>query len=302
MSVKPAIWAPSRRAVWAGLGAAALTGLASRAQQGPGGPPPTPEAIAAALPIRSPGVDHIAMTVPDVTVSARFYSKLFAPDGLHKEQEGDLRYYVWLDNGYIAIGGREPPIPPVMDHFCTTVEGYDGRAMAARLADEGLPQGRFGVFPDPNGIGFQLLSVPGGLATTTEPTTRIVNGDALVTTMGLVQVRLLVDDIDQTVEFYRAFFGFDAARSGEPERAVFTVAATELIIERRPPAEPPRIDEFGVRVAPFDRAALEAELRVIGASIVPDAGDGILRLRDPYGLGVALIPADVRPDLSPVPA
>lgn len=242
------------------------------------------------------------MIAPDVTVSARFYSKLFAPDGLHKEQQGDLRYYVWLDNGYIAIGGRTPSIPPLMDHFCTTVEGYDGRAMAARLAEEGLPQGRFGVFPDPNGIGFQLLGVPGGLAASTEPSTRIVNGDALVTAMGLVQVRLLVDDIDQTVAFYRAFFGFDAERSGPTARAVFKVAATEVVIEQRPPAEPPRIDEFGVRVAPFDRPALEVELRVIGASIVPDAGDGILRLRDPYGLGVALIPSDARPDLSPVPA
>ena len=54
-----------------------------------------------------------------------------------------------------------------------------------------------------------------------------------------------------------------------------------------------RIDEFAVKVAPFDRAALTAELRALGAKVsAPADGDGdVLRFRDPLGIGVALVPS-----------
>jgi catechol 2,3-dioxygenase-like lactoylglutathione lyase family enzyme len=281
----------TRRVFSSGLGVALLQPFAVRAQApGPAGPPPTAEEIAAALPLKTTGLEHIAMIVPDVGAAGRFYSKVFNPDRLHKEQEGELRYYVELAPGYIAIGGRASPPPPFLDHFCALVEDYRPAAIAARLREEGLPQGRFGIFPDPNGIGLQLLGVPAGLATSTEPSTRIVNGDALVAPMGLEHVLLLVDDVEQSAAFYGKFFDGAQTRDGEPERVWIDVAGTRLGLQARPPLEPPRVDEFAVRVAPFERDALTTELRLIGATVAPDDGSGLLRFRDPYGLGVALKP------------
>lgn len=286
----------SRRAALGGFGALGLSLLARPAlaqAPGQGGPPPTPEQIAAAMPVKTTGIEHIAMIVPDVSVAARFYSRIFNPNRLHKEQDGDLRFYVELTPGYIAIGDRlANPVPPFLDHFCTLVEDYNGAAMTARLQQEGLPQGRFGVFPDPDGLGLQLLPVPGGLATTTEPATRLVNGDALVTPMGLAHVLLLVDDIDASAAFYGKFFDAEQVRETEPDRIWMEIEGTRLGLQKRPQIEPPRFDEFAVKVAPFDRAAVINELRLIGATIAPDdpKDSTLLRFRDPYGLGVALKP------------
>lgn len=286
-----------RRVVLAGMGATVFAGLgvpgfAQRAGFG-ARTPPTAEQIAAALPLRTPGLEHFAMLVPDVGAAGRFYSKLFNPDGLHKEQQGDLRYYVTLNPGYIAIGGRPEPPPPYMDHFCALVEGYNPGAMAARLEQEGLPAGRVGILPDPNGIGLQLLGVPGGLAASTEPSTRIVDGDALVRPMGLDHMLLLVNDIEESLEFYRLFFDGDVVRESDPECVWIVIEDTRLGLQARPANAPPRVDQFGVKVAPFDRDALSAELRIIGATIAPDdpSRPGILRCRDPHGFGIALIPA-----------
>ena len=293
---RPITTAIGRRSVLGGLAALGAAGLSPRTFAQQSNPAPTAEAVAAALPVRTPGIEHVAMTVPAVSPVARFYSKLFDPDGLHKEQDGALRYYVWLGTGYIAIGARETPVAPFIDHFCTLVEGYDGAAMAARLAEEGLPQGRFGVFPDPDGLGLQLLPVPGGLATTTEPSTRIVDGDALVTPLGLDHMLLHVDDVETSAAFYQTFFDApverESASEAGPDRLWLTIEGTRLGLQQRAPLEPPRIDRFGVRVAAFDRAALETELRLIGATIAPDdpRDPSLLLLRDPNGLGVALRP------------
>ncbi|MGD2133042.1 MAG: VOC family protein [Maricaulaceae bacterium] len=288
-----------RRAVLAGLGAAALPGLAAPAfgqvPPGPGRgnrPPPTEEEIAAALPLKTTGLEHFAMLVPDVALAGRFYSKLFNPDGLHKEARGNLRYYVTLDPGYVAIGGRDEPPPPYMDHFCALVEDYNAGAMSARLEQEGVPPGRVGILPDPNGIGLQLLGVPGGLAGSTEPASRVVNGDALVTPMGLDHMLLFVNDLEESLAFYSMFFDGEVIRETEPDRAWIVIENTRLGLQARPSNAPPRVDQFGVKIAPFDREALSAELRIIGATIAPDDphDPSVLRCRDPHGFGIALVP------------
>jgi predicted enzyme related to lactoylglutathione lyase len=285
-----------RRSVIAGLGATLLPGVGSVAfAQRRGGPPRTPPTaaeIAAALPLETPGLEHFAMIVPDVGAAARFYSKLFNPDGLHKEQRGDLRYYVTLDPGYIAIGGRAEPPPPYMDHFCALVEDYDAAAVAARLEQAGIAAGGVGVIPDPNGIGLQLLGVPGGLAASTEPSTRIVNGDAIVMPMGLEHMLLLVDDVEESLDFYAMFFDGPIVRESNPDRVWIEIADTRLGIQARPANAPPRVDEFGVRVQAFDRDAAATEIRVIGGTIVADdpSDPGVLRCRDPHGFGIALKP------------
>jgi len=283
-----------RRSVMAGLGAALLPGCfpAAFAQRRGGGPPPTAAEIAAALPIRTPGLEHFAMIVPDVLAAGRFYSKLFNPDGLHKEQRGDLRYYVTLDPGYVAIGGRAEPPPPYMDHFCALVEDYNPGAVTARLQQAGIAAGGVGIIPDPNGIGLQLLGVPGGLAASTEPATRVVNGDAIVKPMGLDHMLLFVNDVDESLEFYTMFFDGRVERESDPDRAWIRIADTRLGLQARPATAPPRVDEFGVRVAAFDRDSVANEIRVIGGTVSPadPAEPEVLRCRDPHGFGIALKP------------
>jgi catechol 2,3-dioxygenase-like lactoylglutathione lyase family enzyme len=286
----------SRRTVLVGLGVSVMPGMGSLCFAQPPAfgsrTPPTDRQIAAALPLKTSGLEHFAMLVPDVGAAGRFYSKLFNPDGLHKEQNGDLRYYVTLEPGYIAIGGRPEPPPPYMDHFCALVDDYNPGATGARLAQEGLPAARFGIIPDPNGIGLQLLGAPGGLAASTEPASRIVNGDALVRPMGLDHMLLLVNDLDESLDFYGKFFDGAVIRESDPERAWIEIAETRLGLQTRPANAPPRVDQFGVKVAPFDRDQLSTELRVIGATIAPDdpSEPDTLRCRDPHGFGIALKP------------
>jgi hypothetical protein len=255
----------------------------------PAGPPPTAAEKKAALPLKSDGLEHFGMIVPDVSVAAKFYSKVFNPTGLHKEKQGDLRYYVTLGTrGYIAIGSRAVYPPAFMDHFCATVLDYKPAAVSARLADEKIPAGRVGILPDPNGIGLQLLGAPGGLAGSIEPTARIVNGNALVKPQELDSIFLQVYDFDKSLAYYRMFFGKEATLDAAKFTATWKIANTTLYIYKGSATEPARFDYFGVRVEKFDQKALETELKLIGGTIVPDTGDGYFRFRDPYGLGCAL--------------
>lgn len=148
---------------------------------------PTAAAIAAALPLDTYGLEHIGTVVPDVAKAARFYGAVFNPV-VYKEREEPLRHYVTLDPGYIALGGRAGVSRALIDHDCALLKRYDRAAMARRLEAEGLPAGRFGVIPDPDGLGLQLLAAPGGLASSTEPAGRIVASEPLVRPRGLAYV------------------------------------------------------------------------------------------------------------------
>jgi catechol 2,3-dioxygenase-like lactoylglutathione lyase family enzyme len=242
----------------------------------------------------------MGVIVPDVTAAGKFYGRLFNPE-LHKEKELPLRYYVTLGVGYLALGSRANESRVYFDHFCALVQDYNAPAMAEELKAAGLPAGRFGIIPDPDGIGFQLLPVPGGLAKSTEPAGRIVEGDALVQPIGLSEVVLHVPDIDKALAFYRQFFGKEAERT--TQAAVFQVADTKLRIERTDDGEAPRVNRIVVKVKPFDHATVSAELKKLGATIEGDSKDSgkggakrdskggkALRFRDPLGLGLELVP------------
>ena len=144
--------------------------------------------------------------MPDVTRAARFYSSVFNPV-LYKERDEPLRYYVTLDPGYIALGSRANEPRAFIDHDCALLKSYDRAAMARRLEADGLPAGRFGVIPDPDGLGLQLLAVPGGLAGSTVPAGRLVEGEPLVRPRGLAYVVRYVADLERSAAFYRRFFG-----------------------------------------------------------------------------------------------
>jgi catechol 2,3-dioxygenase-like lactoylglutathione lyase family enzyme len=275
----------SRRQVLNGLSAAALLPFVPeliRAQDASA--PAAPAPSGPQLPLKTTGLEHMGTVVPDVEAAGKFYGRLFNPE-LHKEKEPPLRYYVTLGVGYLALGSRANQPRAFFDHFCALVQDYNGPAMAEELKSAGLPAGKFGIIPDPDGIGFQLLGVPGGLAKSTEPAGRIVAGDALVHPQGLREVVLHVPDVDKSLQFYRKFFGQEARRTSNA--AWFEIAGTRLGIETADAGEAPRVHRIGIEVDKFDRKKVSAELTKMGAKIEKGAKGG-LRFRDPLGLGIEL--------------
>jgi catechol 2,3-dioxygenase-like lactoylglutathione lyase family enzyme len=279
----------SRRTLLGGMGMAAVIPLVSNlahAQSATSAPADAPTG-ASQLPLRTTGLEHMGTIVPDVTAAGKFYGKLFNPE-LHKEKELPLRYYVTLGVGYLALGSRANAQRAFFDHFCALVESYDPKAMAQELQAQGLPAGRFGIIPDPDAIGLQLLGVPGGLAKSTEPAGRIVEGDALVTPKGLDQVVLHVADLEKSLQFYRKFFGKEASRS--KDEAWFQIVNTRLGLEVAPAGATAQVDRIVVKCEPFDRDSVSRELTKLGAKVAAGSGKS-LRFRDPIGLGIELLPA-----------
>jgi catechol 2,3-dioxygenase-like lactoylglutathione lyase family enzyme len=241
---------------------------------------------ASQLPLRTTGLEHLGTVVPDVTLAGQFYGRLFNPE-LYKEKDPPLRYYVTLGVGYLALGSRANQPHAFFDHFCALVEDYDAPAMAQQLKSEGLPAGRYGIIPDPDGVGLQLLGVPGGLAKTTEPAGRIVEGDALVRPQRLDHVVLHVSDMEKSLQFYRRFFGQEVKGGAPDAGSWFQVAGTRLVLEKAAAGEAPRIDRIGINVQHFDRRALSRELVKLGAQVAADPNKD-LRFTDPFGLVVEL--------------
>jgi catechol 2,3-dioxygenase-like lactoylglutathione lyase family enzyme len=286
----------SRRALLA-AGAGLATAVTLRAPRDAAAQPPagaaaqaepTAAAIAAALPLVTLGLEHIGTVVPDVTRAARFYSRVFNPV-LYKEREEPLRYYVTLDPGYIALGSRPNEARAFIDHDCALLKSYDRAAMARRLETDGLPAGRFGIIPDPDGLGLQLLAVPGGLAGSTEPAGRLVDGEPLVRPRGLAYVVRYVADLQLSAAFYRKFFGPELPENGGG--IAFLAAHTRFILRAATTNEAPRIDRFGVYAARFDAVAVARELVALGARVESTAPER-LHFRCPDGLGVELLPVD----------
>ena len=282
----------SRRHVLTGIGVVALLPFISkltRAQDASASAAPA-AAASSQLPLKTTGLEHMGTVVPDVEAAGKFYGRLFNPE-LYKEKEPPLRYYVTLGVGYLALGSRANQPRAFFDHFCALVQDYNGPAMAEELKSAGLPAGKFGIIPDPDGIGLQLLSVPGGLAKSTEPAGRIVAGDALVKPLGLQEVVLHVPDVDKALQFYRKFFGQEASRTHKPEAAWFQIAGTRLGIEVADAGEEPRVHRIGIKVEKFDRKKVSRELTKLGAKVEKGAAKDGLRFRDPLGLGIELLPA-----------
>src|SRR3970040_254119 len=84
----------SRRTFLQLVGFAASWPLLARAQE---------RSSPAELPLRTTGLEHLGLLVPDVASAGRFYGRVFNP-ALHKEREPPLRYSGPPRVGYIAIG------------------------------------------------------------------------------------------------------------------------------------------------------------------------------------------------------
>ena len=267
----------SRREILQVLGACAAPWFASRI------------ARAADLPLATSGLEHIGMTVPDQEETARFYGRIFDPQ-LFQERDPPPRFYVRTGVSYIAFGGGTE-MPPRIDHFCALVENYKPQEMRKSLEDAGVPmvgRGPGGMAADPDGIRLQLLGVPGGLARTIIPSSRISQEEPAVEAIGFDHIVLAVSDVEKSAAYYRKFFGMEVARSRKPERVWFQAARTRLGLETAPEGRMPGVDHVCIKVAGFERKAVTEKLKKLGAEIAPSNDEALLRFKDPHGLVIEL--------------
>ena len=237
------------------------------------------------LPLNTTGLEHLGMVVPDVEAAARFYSSLFNPE-LQKEKDLPLRYYVMAGSGYIALGSRAAAPEPKIDHYCTLVRGYDRDRMNGKLAARGMAPASRGVVNDPDGVGLQLIAVPGGPGPTAVPGGRLVEAAPLVKPIGFDSILLRVADLRRSAAFYENFF--NAARSPGSGQLAFAAADTRIVIRAVAGAERAGVERYTMRVAPFDAAQVRKALVALGAKPEGEAGAGVFRFRDLNGLGVEL--------------
>jgi len=237
------------------------------------------------LPLRTTGLEHIGMVVPDTEKAARFYSSVFNPD-MQKEKDAPLRYYVMTGTGYIAIGSRATVTEPKIDHYCTLVRGYDRERMNGTLAAKGITAAGRGVVPDPDAIGLQLIAVPGGPGPTAVPGGRLVEVDPLVKPIGFDSILLKVADVRLSSDFYSHFF--NTARAPEKGQVAFAAADTRIVLRAVAPGESTGVERYTMRVTAFDRAKVLKGLVALGATAEEKGRAGVVRFRDPNGLGVEL--------------
>jgi catechol 2,3-dioxygenase-like lactoylglutathione lyase family enzyme len=220
------------------------------------------------IPLQTTGLEHIGMVVPDVEEAARFYSRVFNPD-IRKEHELPLRYYVTTGCGHIAIGGRATVTESKIDHYGTLVRGYD----------------RERVVTDPDGIGLQLIALPGGPGSTAVACGRLVDEAPLVKPMGFDSIVLKVANVRRSADFYSQFF--NSARTDEAGPVAFEAADTRIVLRATTPGENPGVDRYVMRVESFRWLEVLNGVAALGAT-PEDGWAGVVRFRDPNGLRVEL--------------
>jgi catechol 2,3-dioxygenase-like lactoylglutathione lyase family enzyme len=249
-----------------------------------------------ALPLRNLGLEHLDILVPDTAASARFYKQVFDA-ALHEQPfRGTIRYFILLGDlpedrqvGYIAIGAAGDR-PVQIGHYCALAETYDRDGVASALEAAGYPApgGGFGMIPDIDGIELQLFTLPAGLVTAAVPSDLPVEQNGLLRPRGMDHVLLQVADMERSLAYYRFMYGtgLESTDPEFPDRVWFQLEAdTRIGLEPAPPGVAPHIARFGIKVAPFDRAAVVQGLRAIGAEVLSSSAEpDLVRFRDNYGI------------------
>ena len=239
------------------------------------------------LPLHTSGLEHIGMTVPDPEATAKFYGRIFDPQ-LFQERDPPPRYYARTGISYIAFGGNATAAPRI-DHFCALVEDYKAAEMRKALEDSGISMGTGpgGMANDPDGLRLQLLGVPGGLAKTIIPASRISQEDPALQAIGFDHIMLAVSDLEKSAAYYRKFFGREVSRTKKPERIWFAAAKTRLGLEAAG-GKTPSVDHVCIRVSGFDKRALTEKLKKLNVEIAPSNDEDLLRFKDPNGIVMEL--------------
>lgn len=276
MAIQTNKWS-RREALAAAATLAGVWAVTGRAEEPGSGP----------LPLHTTGLEHIGMTVPDQKASADWYGRIFDPQ-LFQERDPPPRYYVRMGSAYIAFGGtRGEDKTPQIDHFCALVKDYKPDEMRAAIEKAGIKigAGRFAMPTDDDGIRLQMLGVPGGLAKTIIPSTRITTDDAAVEAIGLDHVVLAVSDLDRASAHYEKFFGSPVSKKAG--QIWFQVANTRLALEPVASGAKPAIERLCFRIAGFDRKTVASKLQKLQVE-TSSTRDHALRFRDPNGFTIEL--------------
>jgi catechol 2,3-dioxygenase-like lactoylglutathione lyase family enzyme len=258
------------------------------------------------LPVNTAGLDHLDVVVPDVEKTARFYMGLFRTR-LHAQPfQGAQRYFVLLGPlpesrtvGYLAIGasnGRGTYI----GHFCTSVAEWrrDSAAIFAAMKESfhaaGFGELQLGsngsVFQDPDGVEIQFLPSPDSLVPAAVPSDLVTAEQGLVTPQRVESVLVQVSDLKRALDYYRILYGKESR--SDASRVTFAFRnGSRLELERSTYVygnAKARIARFGIRVKPFDRAAVAAGIGALGGSVLVNDGQ-ILRLKDTDGIELELV-------------
>lgn len=248
------------------------------------------------LPLRSSGLDHFSVTVPDALKAATFYARIFDPQVFH-ERTGVQRYYVRLGPAYIAFG-PQANVAPYIDHIAVgvidLVEADFGTAPSrVELAAAGLPAptgtGQFALLPDPDNLRLQLVNATHGLFDTLMPGGRVTTEPAALIPVGLDHIMLSVSDIEKSAAHYRKLFGAEESREKNPQRVWFKLADTKLGLIPTPAGQKPSVAHFCVKVAGFDRNVATNRLQKLGIKAEPGSEKGSLRFSDLHNLPAEVI-------------
>ena len=248
-------------------------------------------AQASELPIKTSGLEHIGMQVPDQEATAKFYGRIFDPQ-LFQEKDPPPRFYVKIGISYIAFGGLPANVTSArIDHFCAVGLDYKGQEMRKSLDEAGVPmtgQGGLGMASDPDGLRLQFLGAPAGLARTIIPSSRISQEEPAVQAIGFDHIMLAVTDLEKSAAHYRKIFGMEVSRTKKPERIWFAAAKTRLGLETVAAGKMPSVDHVCIKVAGFDRKAVADKLQKLGAEIASSNDENLLRFKDLNGLVMEL--------------
>jgi hypothetical protein len=122
------------------------------------------------------------------------------------------------------------------------------------------------MWPDPDGLELQLFQPPAGLVTAAVKSPLPVPGDGLVTPRGVDHMLLRVSSLEKALPYYRMVYGSAAERPRDAAGRVWfhLDRDTRLALQQANAGQPPTIEHYAIKVAPFDRAAVSARLRELG--------------------------------------
>ena len=251
---------------------------------------------AKALPLENLGLEHLDIIVPDPAASARFYNRIFK-SALHQQPVRDtLRYFILLGDlpadrqvGYIAIGAAGDR-PAAIGHYCVLAKVYDRAGVASALQSAGFgvaAAGPTGMWPDPDRLELQLFQPPAGLVTAAVPSPLPVERDGLLTPRGVDHMMLRITSIEKSLPYYRLVYGQSVERPRDANGRVWLQLArnTRLGLEQAAAGQPPTISHYAIKVAPFDRGALETRVREAGGRVLPAPDEpDVVRFADNNGI------------------
>jgi catechol 2,3-dioxygenase-like lactoylglutathione lyase family enzyme len=271
---------------------AVVVTVVAQAPGGRGGP------ASMTLPLANLGLEHLDIVVPDTAESAKFYMRIFKMP-LHQQPVRDtLRYFLVLGDvpadrqvGYVAIGAANGRAAAI-GHYCVLAGTYGAQAFSAALAAAGQPSaptaaGPIGMWPDPDGLELQLFQPPAGLVTAAVPSTLETQKDGFLVPRGVDHVMLQVSSLEKSLPYYRALYGTAAERPKDKNGRVWFEFPKNTRIALEQTTGTPAISHYAIKVAPFDRAALDARLRELGARLLPAADEpDVVRFADNNGIVV----------------